>query len=238
MHGTTRRIAEGTFVSVKRRILGPVRTCGLSRTSLSLNIGGTMRDSGCAIIAQAGHNMRLKRRTLLVVGGWTMTGSAATGRNAPRSRFNGDLLADYFQIYVRDQDHPELPTNYSEDSIAARLMTNPYAAIVHTSRDMTVPVSIDWYDVRPEVEIERYQHVVEGGFSCPSGVLVVAGLTDYEPTAQRLPVMAGPLGLRVNMSGLDSISDDGLDGNDRYLLQLWPEPGVSGPRVLKAWVDR
>jgi hypothetical protein len=61
---------------------------------------------------------------------------------------------------------------------------------------------------------------------------------DYEPTAQRLSVKAGPLGIRLNMSGLDTISEDGLDGRDRYLIQIWPGQELSGPLVLKSWAER
>lgn len=182
--------------------------------------------------------MRLKRRTLLVLGPWTMAVSAASSQNRPKSLFTGELLADYFQIYLRDQGNPDLPATYSEEAIAARLIMGPHAAVVHTARNMTVPVTVEWHDVRPRLDIERYQHVVEAGFNCPSGVLVLAGMTDYEPTARRLSVKAGPLGIRVNMSGLDTISEDGLDGEDHYLLQLWPELELSGSRVLKAWAER
>ncbi len=166
-----------------------------------------------------------------------MAASAASGQNGPKSLFKGELLADYFQIYIRDQSYPDLPSDYREEAIASRLMTGPHAAIVHTARNMTVPIIVEWHDVRPQPEIERYQHVVEASFDCPSGVLVLAGMTDYEPTAQRLSVKAGPLGIRANMSGLDTISEDGLVGRDRYLIQLWPGEELSGPLVLKSWAE-
>ena len=167
-----------------------------------------------------------------------MAVSAASGQNGPKSLFNGELLADYFQIYVKDRANPDVLATYSEDAISARLLMGPHAAVVHTARNMTVPVIVEWYDVRPRLEIERYQHVVEGGFNSPSGVLVLAGMTDYEPTAQKFSVKAGPLGIRVNMSGLDTISEDGLDGRDQYLVQLWPGQELSGPLVLKSWAER
>jgi hypothetical protein len=182
--------------------------------------------------------MRLKRRTLLVLGGWTMAASAASGQNGPKSLLKGELLADYFQIYVRDQGRPDLPATYSEEAISARLTVGPHAVVVHTARNMTVPFIVEWHDVRPQYETERYQHVVEASFNCPSGVLVLAGMTDYEPTAPKFSVTAGALGIRVNMSGLDTISEDGLDGRDRYLIQLWPGQELSGPLVLKSWAER
>lgn len=188
--------------------------------------------------SRQGNMMLLNRRTLLLLGGWTMTASAASGQISSRLLFDGNLLADYFQIYLRDQSHPDLPSDYTEETIGKGLMIGPYAAIVHTARNMIVPVSVEWHNARPQPDVERYQHVAEASFDCPSGVLIVAGLTDYEPNASRLAVEPGRLGVRANMSGLDTISEDGLEGNDRYLLQLWPSPQPLGLQVLKSRVER
>ncbi len=77
--------------------------------------------------------------------------------------------------------------------------------------------------------------MVEAGFDCPSGRLVLAGLSDYEPSAPRLVVPAGRLGLRTRLRGLDTLSADGLAGDDRYEIQLWTGAVPDGVRVLKAW---
>jgi hypothetical protein len=164
-----------------------------------------------------------------------MAASAACGRTAPRLLHEGDLMADYFQIYVRDQNHPDLPADYRTEAIDGRLTMGPHAAILYTARNMPVPVTVEWHDVKPPPALERYQHVVEGSFTCPSGTLILAGLTDYDPTATRMAVDPGPLGIRANISGLDTISEDGLHGCDSYLLQLWPGIESAGPRILKAW---
>ncbi len=152
-----------------------------------------------------------------------------------RILFEGELFADYFQIYLHDEDHPELPDDYSDEAIARHLMAGPHAVILQTARNMTVPVRVEWHDARPEAELDAFQHVVEAGFACPSGRLLLAGLTDYEPDAPRLQVTPGPLGGRASLSGLDRLSADGLEGDDRYLVQLWPEAGPDDVRVLKAW---
>ena len=167
-----------------------------------------------------------------------MTASAAPARADPRVLFDGDILADYFQIYLRDLDYPDLPDHYGEEELDRRLMIGPYAAIVHTARNMAVPVLVEWHALRPRLQMDGYQHVVEAGFGSPSGTLLLAGMTDDEATASRLTVQAGRLGVRVSMSGLDTISNDGLEGSDRYLVQLWPASVLSGPRVLKAWQER
>ncbi|WP_313013585.1 hypothetical protein [Brevundimonas sp.] len=35
---------------------------------------------------------------------------------------------------------------------------------------------------------------------------------------------AGDYAARVSHGGLDTLSEDGLDGDDRYRIQLWPGP--------------
>ncbi|MDK4705855.1 MULTISPECIES: hypothetical protein [unclassified Rhizobium] len=142
--------------------------------------------------------------------------------------YQGDLFADYFQIYLRDEAHPDLPEDYTEEVIARRLAVGPNAIILHTARNTAVPVQIEWHDQRPATDLDIYQHVAEATLDCPSGQLVLAGLTDYEPDAPRLAVKAGLLGIRVCMSGIDTLSEDGLHGDDRYLVQLWPEPETNG----------
>ncbi|MQB45341.1 hypothetical protein [Rhizobium sp. ICMP 5592] len=152
--------------------------------------------------------------------------------------YRGNLFADYFQIYLRDETHPDLPDDYTDEVIARRLAAGPYAIILHTARNMTVLVCVEWHDQCPALDLDAYQHVAEAGFHCPSGQLMLAGLTDYGPTAPRLAVKAGALGMRVNMSGLDTLSEDGLDGDDHYLVQLWHAAELQDLRLLKSWSER
>jgi hypothetical protein len=152
--------------------------------------------------------------------------------------YQGNLLADYFQICLRDEAHPDLPDDYTDEAIARRLVAGPHAVILHTARNMTVPIRVEWHDQRPKVDLDAYQHVVEARLDCPSGQLVLAGLTDYYPTAPRLSVKAGPLGVRASLSGLGTLSEDGLEGDDHYVVQLWPGAEPEGVRVLKAWPGR
>ena len=151
--------------------------------------------------------------------------------------FQGDLFADYHQFYIRDEAHPNLPDDYTDETIARRLMAGPHAVIVHTARNMDVPVCVEWHRARPEPDLDAYQHVVEAGLSCPTGSLMLAGLT-HVGGSTRLAAPVGPLGLRASFSGLDTLSADGLEGDDRYLVQLWPGAGdadAAGVRVLKPW---
>lgn len=153
----------------------------------------------------------------------------------PEILYRGNLFADYFQIYLRDEAHPDLPEDYTDGSIVRHLMAGPHSLIIHTARNMTVPIRVEWHDERPKPDLDTFQHVVEATFVSPTGQLVLAGLTDYEATAPRLAVKAGPIGVRVNLSGLDTLSEDGLEGDDRYLVQLWPGGAPQDVHVLKTW---
>ncbi len=57
--------------------------------------------------------------------------------------YQGNLFADYFQIYLRDEAYPDLPDDYTEESIARHLMAGPHSVIVHTARNMTVPICVE-----------------------------------------------------------------------------------------------
>ena len=129
-----------------------------------------------------------------------------------------------------------LTEDYSDEAIARRLVAGPHAVILDTARNMSAPIRIEWHNQHPALELDAYQHVVEACFDCPSGQRVRAGLTDYA-TASRLSVKAGPLCVRANLLGLDTLGEDGLEGNDQYVMQLCPEDEPRDVRVLKAWAD-
>jgi hypothetical protein len=67
-------------------------------------------------------------------------------------------------------------------------------------------------------------------------VIAILGCTDYLPDAARFPVPPGELKAAIVFSGLGTVSEDGLDGDDRYTLHLWPGR-ADGVRVLKPWSD-
>lgn len=56
---------------------------------------------------------------------------------------------------------------------------------------------------------------------------------DYFPDAARVSLLPGSYRARIYYAHLDSLSEDGLDGNDEYRVVLWPAP-PSGLKILKA----
>jgi hypothetical protein len=148
--------------------------------------------------------------------------------------FEGELFADYFQIYLRDIGDPVLPDDYSDETIAIRIMAAEHSIIVHTERNMTVPVRVEWHEERPAIDLDAFQHVTEAGLVAPSGDILIAGLTDDESRAARFPVPAGPIGAILTCTGLDTLDESELEGDDSYVLHLWPGV-VPEVRVLRGW---
>ncbi|WP_293776469.1 hypothetical protein [uncultured Oxalicibacterium sp.] len=148
--------------------------------------------------------------------------------------FDGSLLADYHQFYLADAaGNVDLPTNWNDDALNTRLLSGPGVLIVATERNMTVPVRVILHERRPQIDIDAADHVVEGHLHT-SGEIVIAGLNDYLPQAPRRRVPAGELGVMIIFTGLDTLSEDGLDGEDRYDVHLWPG-SVEGITVLRQW---
>jgi hypothetical protein len=97
---------------------------------------------------------------------------------------------------------------------------------------MSVPVALTIHADEPEDDFHEWDLVNECSFTVCSGRIAILGCTDALPEAARISLAPGPYRLRVSYSGLDSLSEDGLDGDDFYRLQLWPAP-LAGSRTLK-----
>ena len=108
----------------------------------------------------------------------------------------------------------------------------PGTIAVATLGAAEVPVAIEIHEDEPVGDAAAWDHVVEASIAVASGRLVVAGCTDYLPDAKRIAVAPASYRVRISYGGLDTVSEDGLEGEDRYRLQLWPAP-ESELRILK-----
>jgi hypothetical protein len=97
---------------------------------------------------------------------------------------------------------------------------------------MNVPVTVEVLDAEPHSDLDCWDHVTECSLEAPSGRIVIAGCTDYFPDAARIQVEPGAYRARISYGSLDTLSEDGLDGDDRYRVQLWQAPPID-PRVIK-----
>lgn len=147
------------------------------------------------------------------------------------------LFADYFQFYIQDE-HADgnLGDAWTEQAVNDLLALAPGTIGVGTVRDMDVPVEVEILNVPPNNNLSLWDHVMECGIDVPSGRLVIAGCTDYFPDAARLDVAPGKYRARIYYGGLNSLSEDGLDGDDHYRIALWPGDD-QGRHVIKRRVS-
>ncbi|WP_425100064.1 hypothetical protein [Tropicibacter sp. S64] len=135
------------------------------------------------------------------------------------------LFADYHQLYLMDDAEVDLaPERWTTDDMLRRTVFGGDHIVVFTARNMDVPLRVEILPEAPPLELTGWDHIVDGAIRCASGRLIAMGCTDFEPDAARLPLAPGTYRARVSMTGLDSLSEDGLDGEDRYRVQFWPGP--------------
>ena len=148
--------------------------------------------------------------------------------------FQFELLADYHQFYLQDADAKgDLSESWTDEATARLLSIGEHVIGVGTVRNMTVPVVVEVHPVEPPLDLALWDHVTQCSIDVPSGKIVIAGCTDYFPDAARIDVPPGTYRARISYGALDALSDDGLDGDDNYRVQLWPGPSCP-VSVLKA----
>jgi hypothetical protein len=143
------------------------------------------------------------------------------------------LFADYFQFYIQDESaEADLSAAWTEEAVERMLAVEAGVVGIGTARNMHVPVSVEVLDAAPPPDLARWEHVVDCTLVTRGAKLAIAGCTDYLPDAARIAVAPGTYRVRASYAGLDTLSDDGLEGQDRYRLQLWPAPAI-GVTVVK-----
>ena len=153
----------------------------------------------------------------------------------PSFSYTLNLFADYHQLYLQDeQADTDTPEDWGEQLTTRMIAVDPGIVGIGTARNMTVPVRVDLVATRPDDDFDVWDHVAEASLEVSSGQIVIAGCMDYFPDAKRLPVLPGCYRVRVYYGGLNTLSEDGLDGEDHYQVVLWPEKYRS-PGVLKKW---
>jgi len=112
---------------------------------------------------------------------------------------------------------------WDEQSLKDMVATRPGLIAVATARNMSVPVTIEIEeDETIKIETSEWDHIVERTIEISSGRIVVLGTTDFYPSATRIEVKPNIYRVTIYYSGLKTLSEDGLDGNDSYRLVFEP----------------
>ena len=137
-------------------------------------------------------------------------------------RYALKLFADYHQFYLQDEPADgDLSEAWTQEATDRLLAISEGVVCIGTVRNVDVSVTLEILDGEPTRDFGGFDHVVECSIAITSGRLVIAGCTDYFPDAKCIEVPPGTYRVRASYANLYSISPDGPDGDDRYLLQLW-----------------
>ncbi|MBN9080861.1 MAG: hypothetical protein BGP04_21540 [Rhizobiales bacterium 62-17] len=152
----------------------------------------------------------------------------------PVRRYQFDLFADYFQLYLEDEraDIDRLSFDWNDEVLHRLFAIGEGFVMIGTVRNMTVPLTIEVLDNEPATDFETWDHVAECHLAVTSGRLVASGCTDYLPDAPRIEIEPGDYRVRLSYGDLNTLSEDGLEGDDHYRVQMWRAPPAA-PRVLK-----
>ncbi|MFJ3723223.1 hypothetical protein ACIPYQ_11705 [Streptomyces sp. NPDC090045] len=157
---------------------------------------------------------------------------------------NLELFADYFQIYVMDDDSEATESGigdvWTEQAVLDGIGVDEHALAIGTAVNVTVDVTIDLLPGRPDDDSDAFDHVVEASLNLASGRLVVLGCTDYIPDAARFDMPAGWTRIRTSRRNLeaaafpDSDCDDEPEDMEEIRIQAWPAPHAQ-PDIIKRW---
>lgn len=131
-----------------------------------------------------------------------------------------DLSTDYHQFTVSDPtaDFSDLWEKWTDATIESMFVQGDRYIAVGTARDFNARVLV-------RLDSERsftgtVDRVMTGTLEVPSGVIEVSGPTDNGMTGGKIEVPPGSYGVEVRYFNLGSISDDGIEGKDRYMVTL------------------
>ncbi len=152
-----------------------------------------------------------------------------------------EVFADYSTMLVQD-DQARLgdPGPAWFEALATNwINAAPGIVGVGAARPFDVPVIVDVRRTPPAdntLELQQAQHVTEASLAVPSGRLLIS-MQDFDDELPRIPLTPGTYVVRVYSHGLDTFSEDGLDGEDRYHVVLWPTDEEHPAQVIKRYPE-
>ena len=94
-----------------------------------------------------------------------------------------------------------------------------------------MPVEVGVWDEEPHVLFNAWQHVIEAPLKS-SGLIEIHECTD--DAIASFTVEPGDYSVRALYRGLDTLSEDGLEGEDFYEIQIW-KAKFDGLRVIRSF---
>lgn len=147
-----------------------------------------------------------------------------------------EIYADYHQFYLEAENFPLFESEEIWDiegkATERMLGVGKNRIAVGTARYETVPVSLEFHDSAPMLELEKYSRINECSLVVNSEKLVLAGCTEYLPDAVRIEVEPATYRVRLLYGNLETVIDD-WEGEDFYVLQLWKDNEFRDVQIIK-----
>src|SRR5271156_932212 len=137
----------------------------------------------------------------------------------PRHRCRLEIMADYFQFYLWDSDTRKAPEIWTETDVQNRAKADSGVVVICPIRNMPVPVEISIWDSEPHYILAQWQHAVEIPLQLQKDLIEIHECIGGALAHFTIP--AGDYTVRALFRGLDTISENGLEGEDFYEVQIW-----------------
>lgn len=145
------------------------------------------------------------------------------------------IFADYFQFLVMDMaSTDDFSSLWNNESVERMVALGTSAISLGTLRNVDVQVEIHVVDDLPDLPPDEYDHIAEGSFESPTGVVAVMGCTDFFPDAYRIDVRPGDYQFLYLVQGVGSITDEWSPASDLYILYIAPGEKRAA-KLLKHW---
>lgn len=122
-----------------------------------------------------------------------------------------EIYADYYQFYLEDENSPhETDKVWDLEGKAYNRMLGVGEGLiaVGTARYETVPVSVEFYDSEPVLELENHSRVNECSLQVKSSQIIISGCLEYLPDAARISVEPSNYRVRILYGNLETVKDD------------------------------
>lgn len=209
-------------------------------------LGGTYEDDNLAV-KEAAQCMRIRgplAQTLYSLpdgAHFHMTSTPPPNDPDLLSHHELEVFADYSTLLIQDDDarlgEPE--PAWFETLVEDWINTAPGIVGIGAARPFDVPVAVDVRRTPPtddDVELQQADHVTQASLALPSGRLLIS-MQDFDDELPRIALTPGTYAVRAYSNGLHTISEDGLDGEDRYHVVLWPTDEDHPAQVLKRYPE-
>lgn len=131
-----------------------------------------------------------------------------------------NIMTDFnsFLIFDPTADFGDLWEKWTDEAIESMFVQGDRYIAVGTMRNMYAPVLIRLDSERSFTgSVDR---VMSGTLEVPSGVVEVSGSTDNGLSGGKVAVPPGTYRVEVQYFNLASVAENGLDGDDRYMITL------------------